>query len=91
MIEEYKNPQVTQDQIYVIEKVAKMRALQGRYGVDHSEILNYEFEQANKERLDCMNRLVYKNSTITSGNPAFDSLNQSQAIFERLTDKEINE
>jgi hypothetical protein len=37
-----------------------MRALQGRYGVDHSEILNWEFEQANKPRSDHMNLLVYK-------------------------------
>jgi hypothetical protein len=37
-----------------------MRVLQGRFGVDHSEILNYEYELANKERNDHMNTLVYK-------------------------------
>jgi len=44
----------------MIDKVVRMRGLQGRFGVDHSEILNYEFEIANKNRTDHMNRLVYK-------------------------------
>ena len=70
---------MTKDQIYVIEKVARMRALQGRYGVDHSEILNFEFEQANRERFERMNNLVYKNPG--------DS--PTQSIFERLTEKEM--
>jgi hypothetical protein len=37
-----------------------MRGKQGRFGVDHSEILNYELELANKDRDDHMNHLVYK-------------------------------
>lgn len=44
----------------MIEKVARLRAAQGSYGVDHSEVLNYEFEMANKDRADHMNTLVYK-------------------------------
>lgn len=44
----------------MIDKVVRLRGLQGRFGVDHSEILNYEFEVANKNRSDHMNRLVYK-------------------------------
>lgn len=44
----------------MIDKVVRMRGQKGRFGVDHSEILNYEFEVANKNRSDHMNRLVYK-------------------------------
>lgn len=44
----------------MIDKVVRMRGSKGRFGVDHSEILNYEFEVANKIRSDHMNRLVYK-------------------------------
>ena len=47
----------------MIDKVVRMRSLRGRFGVDHSEILNYEFENANKERSEHMNRLVYKNAS----------------------------
>lgn len=62
LIEEYQDPTVPDEKVYVIDKVVRMRGLQGRYGVDHSEILNYEFEQANKDRSDHMNHLVYKNT-----------------------------
>jgi hypothetical protein len=68
LIEEYEDPTITRDRLYVIDKVVRMRALQGRYGVDHSEILNYEFEQANKARYDHMNSLVYKNVTTNKEN-----------------------
>jgi len=44
----------------MIDKVVRMRGLKGRFGVDHSEILNYEFEIANKNRSDHMNKLAYK-------------------------------
>lgn len=37
-----------------------MRGKMGRFGVDHSEILNYELELANKARDEHMNLLVYK-------------------------------
>jgi hypothetical protein len=37
-----------------------MRGKEGRFGVDHSEILNYELELANKARDEHMNLLVYK-------------------------------
>jgi hypothetical protein len=47
----------------MIDKVVRMRGLQGRFGVDHSEILNHEFEMANKQREDHMNHLVYKSGT----------------------------
>jgi hypothetical protein len=64
LIDEYKSPSVPKERLYVIEKVARIRAQQGRYGVDHSEVLNYEFEMANKERQDHMNTLVYKNNSV---------------------------
>lgn len=44
LVEEYQNPNITEDKLYVIDKAVRMRALQGRYGVDHSEVLNFEFE-----------------------------------------------
>jgi hypothetical protein len=34
--------------------------------MDHSEIMNYEFEQANKNREDHMNMLVYKSGIPSS-------------------------
>tara|TARA_B110000285_G_C14934189_1_gene518755 strand:- start:423 stop:650 length:228 start_codon:yes stop_codon:yes gene_type:complete len=47
--------------MYLIDKVVRMRGTNGRFGVDHSEILNYELELANRARDDHMNHLVYKN------------------------------
>lgn len=44
LVEEYQNPNITEDKLYVIDKAVRLRALQGRYGVDHSEVLNFEFE-----------------------------------------------
>ena len=100
LIEEYQDPTVPDEKIYVIDKVVRMRGLQGRYGVDHSEILNYEFEMANKERYDHMNHLVYKSNGVQTtlqteegdkeNKPGMQKT-QSNAIFERLTEKEINE
>ena len=74
----------------MIEKVARKRALEGRYGVDHSEVLNFEYEQANKERADHMNTLVYK-APVQEFSTAKQSAHRtkSNAIFERLTDKEM--
>jgi hypothetical protein len=59
-MELYKNPTITEDQMYLIDKVVRMRGSNGRFGVDHSEILNYELELANRARDDHMNHLVYK-------------------------------
>ena len=59
----------------MIDKVARIRAQRGRFGVDHSEILNYEFEVANKHRSDYMNRLVYKSEHfLTQGSDHFNFL-----------------
>ena len=45
----------------MIDKVVRLRTQQGKFGVDHSEILNYEIEMANKHRTEHLNYLVYKN------------------------------
>jgi hypothetical protein len=39
----------------MIDKVVRMRGRQGRFGLDHSEIMNFEIELANKPRDDHMN------------------------------------
>ena len=44
----YEKPKITFDQNYMIDKVVRIRTQQGKFGVDHSEILNFEFEMANK-------------------------------------------
>ena len=78
----------------MIDKAVRLRALQGRYGVDHSEVLNFEFEQAIKARQDHMNMLVYKDpNRDASDNYNTGSLlkSRSNALFERLTEKEIAE
>lgn len=89
----------------MIDKVVRMRGRKGRFGVDHSEILNYEFELANKERTDHMNRLVYKNNYLpTYSDTGFynntDCSNEnimsgghlsSTVLFQRLNQKEMEE
>ena len=47
IMEQYETPALTEDKLYLIDKVVRMRGKQGRFGVDHSEILNYELELAN--------------------------------------------
>jgi len=80
--------------MYVIDKAVRLRGLQGRYGVDHSEILNYEFEQANKARSDHINMLVYKNPVgqyeVENKIPQLNKM-RVNALFERLTEKELEE
>ena len=48
IMEQYENPTITEDKMYLIDKVVRMRGRNGRFGVDHSEILNYELELANR-------------------------------------------
>jgi hypothetical protein len=93
LIDEYRRPTVSKDKLYMIEKVARLRAAQGRYGVDHSEVLNFEFEVANKQRADHMNTLVYKKAALIEQDAARQSMHRtkSNAIFERLTEKEVEE
>jgi hypothetical protein len=62
--------------------------------VDHSEVLNFEFEQATKARQDHMNLLVYKDpnrDAAESYNTGSLIKSRSNALFERLTEKEIDE
>lgn len=62
IMQEYERPVISEDKLYLIDKVVRMRGKNGRFGVDHSEILNYELELANKFRDEHMNQLVYKAS-----------------------------
>lgn len=75
IMEQYENPIITEDKMYLIDKVVRLRGKQGRFGVDHSEILNYELELANKDRDYHMNLLVYKNPY--SDSPDKDKRNSS--------------
>lgn len=95
-MEEFKNPEISSHKLYMIDKVARVRAKEGRFGVDHSEILNFEFELANKNRSDHMNQLVYKDTRYTdseydlpAGGVIGDKENyqhlSSNALFHRLT------
>jgi len=80
----------------MIDKVVRMRSQYGRFGIDHSELLNYELEQTNKPRDDHMNWLVYKrgmfqgSDTKESSNDfgIDDSLGVSQILFKRLAAKD---
>ena len=90
-------PQVPHERLYMIDKAVRMRAIKGRYGVDHSEILNWEFELANKPRSDHMNLLVYKTAAEDLIDPTKQykgpsvHKNNANVLFERLCEKEINE
>jgi hypothetical protein len=75
IMEQYENPQITEDQLYVIDKVVRMRGKGGRFGVDHSEILIHELELANRDRDSYLNNLVYKQpnpyQVTNDSNPSF--------------------
>ena len=91
--EQYARSAIPDDRLYMIDKVVRMRSQHGRFGIDHSELLNYELEQTNKERDDYMNLLVYKDDAqttvardITQQAPADASV--SQVLFHRLQVKD---
>jgi hypothetical protein len=63
-MEEYAKPIINEDKLYMIDKVVRLRGQEGRFGVDHSELLNFEFEMANKDRSNHLNMLVYQNQGI---------------------------
>jgi hypothetical protein len=44
ILEEFQKSALPEDRLYMIDKVVRMRGLHGRFGVDHSELLNYEIE-----------------------------------------------
>jgi hypothetical protein len=93
----YNNPLVTEDKMYLIDKVVRMRGQNGRFGVDHSEILNYELELANKARDEHMNHLVYKgedgeNEATGKGESTEvikypGEMSTSEVLFKRLSKK----
>ena len=56
--EQYTRASIPEHRLYIIDKVVRMRGQHGRFGIDHSELLNYELEQTNKPRDDHMNWLV---------------------------------
>ena len=60
LMEQYQKPEIANDVNYMIDKVVRLRVQQGKFGIDYSEILNFEEEMANKPRTDHMNYLVYK-------------------------------
>ena len=64
--EQYARSQIPENRLYMIDKVVRMRSQHGRFGIDHSELLNYELEQTNKMRDDYMNLLVYKDEAQTT-------------------------
>lgn len=64
--EQYSRSQIPEGRLYMIDKVVRMRGQHGRFGIDHSELLNYELEQTNKPRDDYMNLLVYKSEAHTT-------------------------
>lgn len=75
----YARSALPESRLYMIDKVVRMRGQHGRFGIDHSELLNYELEQTNKPRDDHMNWLVYKKSTMGESDP-----NISDLLFTRL-------
>ena len=80
--------------MYMIDKVVRLRGKEGKFGLDHSEIMNFELEVANKPRADHLNSLVYKGSSSTTylrSNEDFGKENHlnSEVLFKRLTQKEI--
>lgn len=65
----------------------------GRFGLDHSEIMNYEFELANKDRVDHMNQLVYKSLPSQADNNEWNKENSmkltAEVLFKRLSQKQL--
>ena len=59
-----------------------MRGLHGRFGIDHSELLNYEIDQTNKNRDEHMNWLVYMSEQQAEKMSA-----QEQSLSKVLKDK----
>jgi len=78
----------------MIDKVVRMRGQHGRFGIDHSELLNYELEQTNKARDDYMNLLVYKSESMKTSSARCDPVSApvdasvSQILMNRLQVKD---
>jgi len=77
----------------MIDKIVRMRSQYGRFGIDHSELLNYELELTNKPRDDHMNWLVKQRMPFRPGATDMETnsnsaqpanMNVSQILFDRL-------
>ena len=55
-----RKPKLSPTKEYLIDKVVRVRGLQGRYGIDHSEQLALDQELVNKQKDDYLHQLVYK-------------------------------
>ena len=99
--EQYTRAAIPEHRLYIIDKVVRMRGQHGRFGIDHSELLNYELEQTNKPRDDHMNYLVagytqanltQKNSPAKPGPQMEDETSAgvkvSEVLFDRLAVKD---
>ena len=91
--EQYARSQIPENRLYMIDKVVRMRSQHGRFGIDHSELLNYELEQTNKPRDDYMNLLVYKDDAQTTNARDLTQIappdaSVSQVLFHRLQCKD---
>ena len=84
----YARSVLPESRLYMIDKVVRMRGQHGRFGIDHSELLNYELEQTNKNRDDHMNWLVYKTDRSSPSKTGDASDNVSQLLFKRLDAKD---
>lgn len=80
---QYVRGEVPSDKLYMIDKVVRMRGLHGRFGIDHSELLNFEIEQTNKDRDEHMNWLVYK-ADVEKHTTSTGDDNLSKVLRERL-------
>lgn len=95
--DQYQRHEVPEHRLYMIDKVVRMRSQYGRFGIDHSELLNYELELTNKPRDDHMNWLVQKRGPYMAGQsdistgPDSDekkNMNVSAILFNRLNVKD---
>ena len=91
--ESYSRSEIPDYKLYMIDKVVGMRCQHGRFGIDHSELLNYELEQTNKPRDDHMNWLVYKTEDVSPLKAHLaqydsDANKVSEILFDRLKAKD---
>jgi len=91
--EQYTRSAIPESRLYMIDKVVRMRGQHGRFGIDHSELLNYELEQTNKPRDEHMNWLVggYSEANMGKTRPNETTVhdqtagaNVSEVLFGRL-------
>jgi hypothetical protein len=97
--DQYSRHEIPEHRLYMIDKVVRMRSQYGRFGIDHSELLNYELELTNKPRDDHMNWLVQCKGPFKAGQsdastgPDSDQkpsnpMNVSAILFNRLNVKD---